>query len=197
MGEVDEAVQEITEEAGASKLTTIALLVTLTATFLALCGVKAGNVGQAMDKAQASAIDGWAYYQSKSTKQNIAEAMVAELTVLAGLPGQSAAAQQRIAAQLAGYREKVARYETEKKEIEAQTRGFEQEYAALNYRDDQFDLTEALLSMALALFGVTALTKKRWLLVVACIPMVAGLVFGLAGYCGWAIHSDWFAVVLG
>ncbi len=197
MGELEEKIQELAENNNDGLTSVIALLVTLTATFMALCGVKAGNIGQAMDKAQAGCIDNWAYYQAKSGKQSLAEAMADELSILSGLNGLSPEAQQQLAAKLAAYQKKAERYEGEKKEIEKQARDCETEYETLNFRDDQFDLTEALLSMSLALFGVTALTQKRWLLVVACIPMVAGFVFGLAGYCGWAIHSDRFASLLG
>ena len=51
----------------------IALLVALSATVVALCNVKDGNVVQAMAQAQAGAVDQWASSQSKSTKQHIAE----------------------------------------------------------------------------------------------------------------------------
>src|SRR5512133_2560951 len=50
----------------------IALFVAVVATFMALCNVKDGNVVQAMQQSQAKAVDQWAYYQSKSTKQHIA-----------------------------------------------------------------------------------------------------------------------------
>ena len=51
----------------------VAISVAITATFVALCNVKDGNIVQAMQQAQASAIDAWAYYQAKGTKLNIAE----------------------------------------------------------------------------------------------------------------------------
>jgi len=43
-------------------------------------------------------------------------------------------------------------------------------YDRLNVHDDQFDMAEALMSIGIALFGVTALTQKRALLVTALIP---------------------------
>jgi hypothetical protein len=41
------------------------------------------------------------------------------------------------------------------------------DYNTLNVHDDQFDMSEALISVGIALAGVTALTKKKWLLAVA------------------------------
>jgi hypothetical protein len=57
-------------------------------------------------------------------------------------------------------------------------------------------MAEALLSVAIALFGVTALTRKRWLLGVALVFASFGAIFGWAGFLGWNLHPDWLASVL-
>ena len=63
--------------------------------------------------------------------------------------------------------------------------------------DDQFDLAEACLSVAIALAGVTALTKKRWLFGVALAFGSLGTLYGLAGFLHWRLHSDLMAKLLG
>jgi hypothetical protein len=68
----------------------------------------------------------------------------------------------------------VKKYDKEKADIKKQAEGYQKEYDALNFRDDQFDMNEACLSVAIALFGITALTKKRWLLGLASIFMFFG-----------------------
>ena len=57
-------------------------------------------------------------------------------------------------------------------------------------RHDQFDLSEAAMSVAIALLGVTALTRKRWLLGVAGVFLAVGVLFGVAGFLNWNIHAD-------
>src|SRR5437763_10235743 len=57
----------------------VALSVAIIATMMALGNIKDGNIGQAMAQAQSSAVDTWAQYQSKSTKQNIAEATLVQI----------------------------------------------------------------------------------------------------------------------
>jgi hypothetical protein len=57
-------------------------------------------------------------------------------------------------------------------------------------------MAEATLSLAVALYGVTALTQKRGLLVVALAFMTMGFVLGLAGFAGWSIHPDLLARLL-
>jgi hypothetical protein len=52
------------------------------------------------------------------------------------------------------------------------------------------------MSVAIALFGVTALTRKRWLLIVGILFAGTGEILGLAGFLGWSLHSDWLASLL-
>ena len=51
------------------------------ATFLGVCKVKDDNIVQAMQQDQAGAIDTWAYFQAKSTKQNLAQSVAEQLTI--------------------------------------------------------------------------------------------------------------------
>jgi 2-methylcitrate dehydratase PrpD len=74
MAEIEEAVQEQVEHAEKNKLNSmVAVMVAVTATFMALCNVKDGNIVQAMSQAQANALNSWNYFEAKSTKQAIAE----------------------------------------------------------------------------------------------------------------------------
>ena len=70
-------------------------------------------------------------------------------------------------------------------------------YDELNVHDDQFDMAEALLSISVAVFGITALTRKRWLLAFGLGFAGAGYLLGLAGFLGWTIHPEFLARLLG
>ena len=98
---------------------------------------------------------------------------------------------------IADYDAKIHLYEQEKAEIQKKAEGFQQEYDRLNVHDDQFDMAEAILSVAIALFGVTALTQKRWLLGIAIGFATLGTILGFAGFLGWNLHPDWLARLLG
>ena len=70
---VDKAQEPPSGEEGGSNLNSlVAVSVAIVATFIALCNVKDGNIVQAMQQAQASGVDEWAYFQAKGTKLNIA-----------------------------------------------------------------------------------------------------------------------------
>ncbi len=169
----------------------VAVLVAITATFMAICNIKDGNITQAMAQAQANAVDAWSYYQSKSTKQNLAESVLDQLTIQREFA--SGPARDAIEKKVALYESNVKRYESEKAAIKTKAEGFQKEYDALNVHDDQFDMSDAAFSVALAILGVTALTKKKWLFAVAIAFLLFGFFFGAAGFLGWTVHPDFIA----
>ncbi len=189
MSEIVDNVQQSVDEAGKSKINSrVALFVAITATFMAICNVKDGNIVQAMSQAQAHAIDAWSYFQAKSTKQAIAE------NTLELLKLQKNADSARIYKQ---YADKIAAYEKEKGEIKKQAEGFQKEYDDINLFDDQFDMTEAFLAIAIAMFGITALTQKKWLLYFAGTVALIGIILGLAAFMKISLHSDLISKILG
>ncbi len=198
MGEIDEKITDALEKARESRLNTaIAALVAVTATLMALNNVKDGNIVQNMQQAQANGVDAWAYYQAKGTKQNFAVAAREQLEIMRDAtanptPELRAMFDKRIAQYVA----QEKKYEAEKEDIKAKAEGFQKQYDELNRHDDQFDAAEALMSVAIALFGVTALTRKRWLLIIGILFAGTGEILGLAGFLNWSLHSDWLASVL-
>jgi hypothetical protein len=69
-------------------------------------------------------------------------------------------------------------------------------YDSLNYRDDQFDLSDTLIALAISLLALTSLTHKRWLYWIAMVPTALGVLMGMAGLFGWPIHPDAVARLL-
>jgi len=199
---VTEAVEKSHEgpsDAGLSNLNgLVAVSVAVVATFMAICNVKAGNIGQAMQQAQASSVDAWAYYQAKGTKLNIAESARDGLVTQKEIsPSLSPEARVLIEKKIADYDAKIRVYEQEKAEIKKSAEGFQNEYDRLNVHDDQFDMSDALLSVTIALLGITALTRKRRLLYVAWVFAGFGGLLGVAGFAGLNVHPDFLARLLG
>jgi len=199
VGEIADVVTEAVDKGRESRLNSVvAVMVSITATFMALCNVKDGNVVQAMQQAQSNSVDAWTYYQSKSTKQHLAEGMVDQLTIQRDVTGNlSPEGRALIDKKIADYVAKARLYEAEKAEIKRTAEGYQKQYDALNVHDDQFDMAEASLSISIAIFGVTALTQKRWLLVVGGLFVTFGVVLGLAGFLGKNLHPDFLAKILG
>lgn len=126
----------------------------------------------------------------------MAEGVIAQLQALEGLAAEGSAVRAAISAQLASWQGESARYEAQKKAIEGQARAALAQYDALNLRDDQFDLSEASLSLAIALMGITALTRQRWLLALGGAFAAFGALMGVCGFAGWPLHPDTLAAWL-
>ena len=199
MADVTEIVPEAVEHARESRLNSyVALLVAITAVMMALCNIKDGNVVQAMSQAQAHGVDAWSYFESKSTKQHIAEDTADQfefqLALSHGLaPGLHTQLQQRIAK----YRAQAIAYAAEKDSIRKQAVSFTAEYDRLNVHDDQFDMADAAFSISVALYGITALTRRRWLLVMALLATLFGAFSGACGFLGASFHPSWLTGWLG
>jgi hypothetical protein len=193
--ETDEGDSSEPERAKSKMNNWVALAVAILATFMGVCGIKDGNICQEMQKQQAASVDGWAWYQAKKIRLQFADATKEQFQValLAASPETSAAIREKIAK----YDAQIANQTAELDEVQAKAKAAEASYDELNSHDDQFDLEEAFLSLAISIFAVTALTQKRWLFAVAMLPAAAGVTMGLAGLCGWGLELSFISKLLG
>ena len=196
MGSADAANDESTENATAeahaahSRLNTwVAITVALLATFMGVCKVKDDNIVQAMQQAQADKIDHWSFYQARNIRQEIAQAEVTQLT-LDRSTEPNAARRVQLDSAIGRYKALVADQATKKDSLRVQAQADQATYDSLNYHDDQFDLSDTLIALAISMLALTALTKKRWLYWIAMVPTALGVLMGLAGLFGLHIHSD-------
>ena len=166
----------------------VAITVALLATFLGVCKVKDDNIVQAMQQAQADKLDHWNFYQARNIRQEVAAAALTQLKLAAA--GAPLAQQEAYRAAMASYDALVIDQAKKKEEVRQQAEQDQKTYDALNYRDDQFDLSDALIALAISLLALTALTHKQWLYWMALVATAGGVVMGLAGLLGWHLHSD-------
>jgi hypothetical protein len=124
-----------------------------------------------LKKAEAS--DLWNFYQAKSTKGHLIEL---------GLEVVPPEKQEQ-------YKRELARYEKEKKEIRAKAEALDEEAKKANAQSEQalhphHHLARAmtLIQIAIALASITVLTNKRWLLSLAGISAVGGILLAAVAY---------------
>jgi len=166
----------------------VAITVAMLATFMGICQVKGDNIVQQMQQAQADKIDYWAWYQARNIREEIANATVVQLQLQAN--SQPPAARSTYQKQIAAFQQ-VARSQNQKKEeLREKAENEQKKYDKLNVHDDQFDLSDAFASIAIALFALTSLLQKRWLFGVAMIPTAFGVFMGFAGLFAWDIHPQ-------
>ncbi len=174
--------------------TWVAISVALLATFMGICKVKDDNIVQAMQQAQADKIDNYTWYQARNIRQEVANSTVAQLKVLQA--SGSPQAQSVVQDQIKTYQALAQEQEEKKKVQQADADKADQTYNELNFHDDQFDLSDAMLALAISLLAVTALTQKRWLFIIAMVPTFFGVLMGLAGLFSWHIHPNFLTRLL-
>jgi len=166
----------------------VAVTVAVLATFMGICKIKDDNIVQAMQQAQADKLDHWNFYQARNIRQEVALSTLEQLKL---------ARLGRAAPEAAAYDAAIARYEkiatdqaAKKDELKKQAEQDQKTYDGLNFHDDQFDLSDAALALAIALLAVTALTHQRWLYWLTLLPTAFGVFMGLSGLLGWMFHPD-------
>jgi len=164
----------------------VAISVALLASFMGICKVKDDNIVQAMQQAQADKLDHWAFYQARNLREELAKTTVVQLRLQAG---------DRPVERRADYGQAIAQYEklaaeqaAKKDELRAQALADQQNYDSLNFRDDQFDLSDAAIAIAISLLAIASLTQLWWLYFLALVPAGFRLVMGVAGLAGWDVH---------
>jgi hypothetical protein len=171
----------------------VAVTVVVLTVFLAVGKVKDDNIVQAMQKAQAASVDAWAEYQSTRIKLHVDENGLTTLRLL-----ESSGVDKALAArQVAEYEADIKKYEARSKETRAKAEALEKEYDRLNMRDDQFDGSEAFISIAVALSAVASLVDAWWLLYLAWGSGGIGILFGVAGFAEISLRVQWLVALLG
>ncbi len=184
---IEKAKESRSDDRAAMRLNTIvAITVAILATFMGICKVKDDNIVQSMQQAQANKLDHWAYYQARNIREDIARATLVQLRFNATTESQEN--QEHYQAAIETYEKMAVDQKKKRDELKVLAERDQKEYDDLNFRDDQFDLSDALIAIAISLLAVTALTQKRWLYVMALVPTGFGIFMGLAGLFGLPIH---------
>jgi hypothetical protein len=164
----------------------VAVTVALLATFTGICKVKDDNIVQAMQQAQADKLDHWAFYQARNLREELAKATLAQLRLQAAdRPPERRVEHDKVIAQ---YEKLASEQAIKREELRLQAVADQKTYDDLNFRDDQFDLSDAAIAIAIALLAIASLTQLWWLFALSLVPSAFGFVMGLAGLIGWDLH---------
>ncbi|MBC7580156.1 MAG: DUF4337 domain-containing protein [Tardiphaga sp.] len=149
-----------------------AILATVGAMFAYMGGATQANAGLLKNDAairKTEAANQWAFYQSKSGKQNLAE-LAAALVAEDRKPK---------------YLDEVERYKKEKADIKLAAEKLEQESKAFDHQSEEqmhqhhrWAQATTALQISIALAAIALLTKKRWMRGATLVAGGAGIVLG-------------------
>lgn len=159
----------------------VATTVVALSVLMAVGKIKDDNIVQAMQADQASKIDLWNEYQATKLKRHARDIEAALLRQIGngGAPAAAAAATAE-----------SRRYAGEASALRTQAKAVESDYDTQGRRDDQFDLSDGFLSIAIAVAAIAALVESTGVLIVAWVAAGLGLLFLVAGFAELPIHPD-------
>ena len=154
-----------------------AILATVGALFAYMGGATQANAGLYKNDAaikKTEAANRWAYFQSKSSKQSLAE-IAMDLA-----PSEE---------QKSKYKAKIERYETEKNEIKKEAEALEKESADFDHQSEQqlhqhhrWAQATTALQVSIALAAIALLTRRRWMEGATLAVGGVGVLIGIAAW---------------
>ena len=138
---------------------------------LAICNVGADNAAKVAVQANLEATDSWSFFQAKNIRRAVYTLAAEQMdVVLETKPELPAAARQRIAERATSYRAVVRDYTRSQPNHEglddlfAKAKAYEARRDTALRRDPYFDLSQALLQIAVVLASVHLIVGNSWLL---------------------------------
>ncbi|HEV7590619.1 MAG TPA: DUF4337 domain-containing protein [Longimicrobium sp.] len=196
-----ELISEIKEEraeaeAGEKFRNRAALTIAIMAMLLAVGSLGGGNATDDMVYGNIKASDTWAFYQAKNVRQTEYRLAADRLELELADPSLNATARTAAQAQLARYRETIARYDNEpdpkapgdslrgegKQQLATQARSYEAVRNRASDRDGNFDYSEVFLQLAIVLGSVAILAGSRAVLTMSWVLGAIGAVLMVNGF---------------
>ena len=157
-----------------------AITAAVLAVFAAFGSLLSGHAANEAILAQNKATDQWAYFQAKSTKEQIFD--VGSQVVNALTEGTAQADRTKPA--LERLRGEVRRYEREKEEINREAERWEEASRHEYRKHTRFALGIALFQVGIVLASVSLLVRFRWLHVSSLVTGVIGGLYLIVGLLG-------------
>jgi Domain of unknown function (DUF4337) len=168
----------------------VAVTVAIVSVVMAIGNIKNSNIVQQMTFTKGNSVDVWNEYQATRIKLHTDEDALGTVSLSNGSDAARAAETKRLQG-------KIGKYATESKQLKSKAEREDAHYDELVLHHDQFDMAEALDSVAISLAAVAALTDLFWLLCVSWGFAACGVAMGVAAFAGANVHPDFLARLLG
>lgn len=170
----------------------IGVYVGILATLLAICGMGGGNAAKDATRSNIEASNMWAFFQAKNVRRTAFSLAADELEVsLKANPAMPEAARQATEQKIKAYRDTVAIFTSDKArgegldELFAKAKAIEAERDVAMRKDPYFDLSQALLQIAIVLASVALIAGADTLLWASGGLAIAGTFLLLNGFTLW------------
>jgi len=170
----------------------IGVYVGVLATLLAICGVGGGNASKDATRANIEVTNMWSFFQAKNIRRTAfslaADELELSLKVNAAMPPEG---RRAVEEKIKSYRDTVAIFTSDKQrnegldELFKRAKALEAERDVALRKDPYFDLSQALLQIAIVLASVALIASADALLLASGLLAVAGSLLMLNGFMLW------------
>jgi hypothetical protein len=177
-------VEELEEMRGRKFTKRVALTTAIYAVLLAITSLGGNNAMKEMLLASQQSSDQWAFYQAKVIREHLyrSQKMRLEIDLIERSDRVRAEVKERLEALLKKVADEEARYNAEKKEIEAEAKKLEHERDHNRTKDPYFDFAEVLLQIAIVMASVSILSVSRPVYYFSMISAFLGALLSLNGF---------------
>lgn len=139
----------------------VSLTTSLIAVALSISTIYANVLGDDLLISRGSANNLWAYFQSKSIKQNLFESQLRILHLEVQKPNQDSVYLQEVFAQITEFEEEIQRYEEEKQQIKKDAKVYEDIYKRADKQGSILNYAEAIYEISIILSAISLLARSR------------------------------------
>jgi hypothetical protein len=170
------------EQSKESWIQWVALTTTILAVCAAISSLRASSYSTRVQISTTKEANQWAYYQSKSIKENTYQSIRDILVGIRLLEAKNPKAHKFLSDKIKKYDEEIGRYEKEKAGIKKDAENIAKEQEVLKKKNSEFALAVMLLQIAIMASAVGALIKKKLLWFVGLAVGIWGLVYMAIGF---------------
>ena len=180
-------IEAATESKNKALNNSVAITIVILSVFMALMGIKSGNNAQAIEQTKADVVNKWNQYQAARLKHDIAEGSANTERLIAAVPGIDKAV---VEAEAAKTRATIEKFTASEKRYFDEAKALTGKLDGLNKRDDQYDVAEAILSIAIAVSAIAILAEIWLVLFVGWGFGAFGMTLGVAAMAGWDLYPQ-------
>ena len=170
----------------------IGVYVGVLATLLAICGVGGGNASKDATRANIEVTNMWAFFQAKNVRRTVFSLAGEELELMLAVNGtMPPEAREAVQDKIKSYRDTVAAFSSDKQrnegldELFQRAKALEAERDIALRKDPYFDLSQALLQIAIVLASVALIAGTDALLIASFALAGAGTFLMINGFTLW------------
>jgi hypothetical protein len=173
----------------------VALTVAILALIMVLGRVKSSNLTTSVVTAQMQLFQSWSRFEEITTRARVLDTQIQNWEIMKGLAGLqiTPAQQQQVQETIGKFQTEFANVKDNMARMQAQAKQSQTVRDALVSQQHLLQFSEALLTLAITLFAVSALVRSKPLYALGLAVSLVGVLFELGAFLNWNLHVSFLS----